>query len=163
MKKIGIFYGSTTGNTAYVASKVAEALGVESKDVHDVANTAPSALGDYDVILLGCSTWGEGELQSDFADFIDGIEQLSLTGKKIAIFGCGDETMGRTFGAALGEIYRRMQHTGATFIAPGDADGFDNNAEAEKVDGKYVGMLIDETNHPELTDAKIKAWAKEIL
>lgn len=162
MKKIGIFYGSTTGYTADVASKIAKALGVEGSDVHDVANTAPSTIGDYDVILLGSSTWGDGELQDNFADFIDGTEQLALPGKAIAIFGCGDESMSTTFGAALGEIYRRMQNTGATFIAPFNTNGFEYKDSPAVIDNTCVGLLIDDINHPELTDAKIKAWTDEI-
>lgn len=162
MKKIGIFFGSSTGYTADVASKLAKALGVESKDVYDVANAAPSALGDYDVILLGSSTWGSGELQDNFADFINGIEELYLPGKAIAIFGCGDETMSTTFGAALGEIYKRMQKTGANFIAPFNTDGYSYEESPAVVDGKCVGLLIDDINHSDLTDSKIKAWTDEI-
>lgn len=56
MKRIGIFYGSTTGTTAEVAAEIAKKLGVADADVHDVVSTAPHALGDYDVILAGTST-----------------------------------------------------------------------------------------------------------
>lgn len=145
MAKIGIFYGSTTGYTADVASRIAKALDVDLADVHDVADTAPSALGDYDVIILGSSTWGAGELQDDMADFIDGTEQLYLKGKKMAVFGVGDESHGNTFGAAVGQIYSRMLKTQTEMIAPAD------------------GLILDEINHPDLTDARIAAWTNEIV
>lgn len=58
MKKIGIFYGSTTGTTQEVAQQIADCLGVDETDVHDVASTSPSAVGDYDVLIIGASTWG---------------------------------------------------------------------------------------------------------
>ena len=61
MKKIGIFYGSTTGTTKDVAKKIGEQLGVKPEDIHDVASAAPSMVGDYDVIIIGASTWGDGE------------------------------------------------------------------------------------------------------
>ena len=162
MSKIGIFYGSSTGYTANVANKIAEALGVPSADVHDVANASPSQLGDYDVLLLGSSTWGNGELQENWADFIDGAEALYLKGKKIAIFGCGDETMADTFDNAMGIIYKRMKATGAEFIAPFNAEGYHFHHSGAKVDGKYVGLVLDEVNHPELTDARIAVWVAEI-
>ena len=57
MKKTGIFFGSSTGYTADAANRIGRALGIDMADIHDVANTAPSRVGDYDVILLGCSTW----------------------------------------------------------------------------------------------------------
>lgn len=151
MKKTGIFYGSSTGYTADVANRIAKALGVEAKDVYDVANTAPSALGGYDVVLLGSSTWGSGDIQDDFADFLDGIEALALPGVKVAVFGCGDETMGDTFGAAIGKIYDRMKRTGA------DLTGI---FEGYSPDKEFNGLIIDEVNHSDLTDTRIKAWTE---
>ena len=37
MKKIGIFYGSSTGTTESVAHTIAQKLGVASNDVHDAS------------------------------------------------------------------------------------------------------------------------------
>ncbi len=160
MSKIGIFYGSNTGYTAGVAGKLAEKLGVAATDVHDVADTAPSALGDYDVLLLGTSTWGAGDMQDSWEDFINGAEALSLQGKKIAVFGCGDESMSDTFCSGIGKLWDRMQQTGAQFIGRFNADGYDF-AESEAVHGDHtVGLLLDEVNHPELSDAKIDAWVE---
>lgn len=39
MKKIGIFYGTTTGSTLEVAEMIARELNVNPQDVHDVART----------------------------------------------------------------------------------------------------------------------------
>lgn len=162
MTNIGIFYGSNTGYTADVANRIAEKLNVAIANVHDVANTAPSKVGDYDTIVIGCSTWGLGDTEADMEDFLAGAESLDLKGKKIAIFGCGDETMADTFCNAMGEIYRRLQKTGATFIAPFNADGFTYNHTGAEVDGKIVGLVLDQVNHPDLTDKKIDEWVKLI-
>ncbi len=158
MKHIGVFYGSTTGTTAEVAGRIAEALGVADADVHNVAETAPSAVGDYDILVLGSSTWGSGELQDDWVDFLDGLEMLALNGKKIALFGCGDETMSDTFCGAVGILYDRLQRTGAEFIAPFNTDGYHYDRTPAEKDGKIVGLLIDEVNHPVMTGDRIKAW-----
>ncbi len=91
MKKIGIFYGSSTGITSEVAEDIAKFMGVGSNDVHDVAKSAPSDVAGYDVLILGSSTWGAGNLQDDWYDFLDGLEVLDLEGKVVALFGCGDE------------------------------------------------------------------------
>ena len=58
MTKIGIFYGSTSGNTEMVAQNIQEALGVENADLHDVASA--DDLQKHDHLILGTSTWGEG-------------------------------------------------------------------------------------------------------
>ncbi len=152
MDKIGIFYGSTTGNTAEVAKMIAEQLGVADADVHDVAETAPSAVAPYSLIILGSSTWGDGDLQDDFSDFLDGLAAVDLKGKRVAIFGCGDESMTDTFCNAVGTIYKRMQPT----------DGYEFNHSDAVVDGKAEGLLIDQVNHPEITAERVKEWCAEL-
>ena len=158
MKKTGIFYGSATGVTAEVARKIGKALGVEDADIHDVQQTAPDRLGDYDLLVLGSSTWNNGELEDDWYDFVAGAESLDLSGKTIALFGCGDETMSDTFCDAVGELYDRLKGTGATFVGQYNADGyhFDHSKAA---DGTTLrGLVLDEVNHADLTDKRIADW-----
>lgn len=158
MKKYGIFYASLTGTTADVAKRIAGELGLSADDIHNVADTAPDKLGDYDEIILGTSTWGDGEMESDWYDFLDGAQALSLRGKKMAVFGCGDENMTRTFCNGLGELYRRMLPTGVTPVGEFNADGYEFEHSDAFIDDKFVGLLLDEVNKPELTDARIKEW-----
>ena len=153
MNKIGIFYGSATGTTSDVARRIAKLLSVSDKDIHDVAATAPHVMGDYDVLLLGSSTWGNGELEDDWYDFIDGAQSLDLSGKKFAVFGCGDETMSDTFCNALG----------ATLIGEFPAEGYSyDHSEASAPGGMMRGMVLDEVNHPELTPQRLSLWADEL-
>ena len=49
MKKIGIFYGSSTGTTESIAHTIAQKLGVASNDVHD----ASKLTGEIGYIDLG--------------------------------------------------------------------------------------------------------------
>lgn len=162
--KIGIFYGSSTGTTADIAKRIAKELGVADADVMDVSKVAPSKMGDYDLLVLGSSTYGSGELQDDWYDMLDGAEKLDLTGKKIAVFGCGDESMSDTFCNAVGIIYNRMKQTGATMVGTFNTYPYEfDRSEAVPVQGgEAVGLLIDEIDHPEATDKRIKEWC-EIL
>ncbi|MDE6080249.1 MAG: flavodoxin [Duncaniella sp.] len=162
MKKIGIFYGSTTGTTANVAKQIADQLGVDSANIHDVSETAPSALGDYDLIILGASTWGDGDLQADMATFLDGAQALDLRDKEVAIFGCGDDNMADTFCNAVGEIYHKLHNAHPMFIAPFNNNGYTYRHSDADVEGMIVGLCLDETNHPDETPARIKAWVEEI-
>lgn len=163
MKKIGIFYGTTTGTTLEVAEAIAKELNVNPEDVHDVAQTAPSAVADYDTLILGASTWGSGDMQDDMAVFLDGLQALDLEGKEVAIFGCGDESMSDTFCNAVGEIYHRLHDTKAMFIAPFNNDGYNYDHSESDVKGMIVGLCIDNVNHPEETESRVKAWCKEII
>lgn len=162
MKKIGIFYGSTTGNTEVVANRIAENLGVAAADIHDVSSAFPSETGDYDVLIFGASTWGDGDLQDDMHDFLDGVKVLDLTGKEIALFGCGDESMSDTFCNGVGEMYKNLSLTGAGFIGSFDVSGYEFNHSGAEVDGKVVGLLIDNVNHEDMTKGRVSRWCDEL-
>ena len=162
MEKIGIFYGSTTGNTSSVAKKIAANLGISEKDVFDVANTAPSKIADYNVLILGSSTWGDGDMQDDMHDFIDGVAALDLRGKKMALFGCGDETMTETFCNAVGEMHKALKATGAEFIGDYNTDGYEFHHSESVKDGIAEGLLIDNVNHNDMTDVRIGEWCTAI-
>ncbi len=162
MSKIGIFYGSTTGTTEHVAGMVAEALGASAADVHDVSKASPSDVGAYDVVILGSSTWGDGDMQDDMQDFIDGLKALDLKGKKMAFFGCGDESMTDTFCNAVGKMYESLKGTGAQIIGAYQADGYDFSHSDADVDGSFVGLLIDNVNHEDMTAARVNGWVDEL-
>lgn len=164
MKKIGIFYGSNTGNTAAVANMIAREFGIDAADVHDVSKTAPSDVVDYDLLILGSSTWGNGEMQDDWLDFIAALSAMDLSDKEIALFGEGDETMSDTFCNAVGELYDRLQATGARFIGSFNVDGLEfDHSDAVKAPGQAVGLLLDDVNHADLTAPRVRAWVATIL
>lgn len=160
MKKYGIFYGSSTGTTKKVAEMIGNLLGVAEEDIMNVATVAPSKVADYEVLLLGTSTWGRGELQDDWYNYIAGLEEMDLAGKKIALFGCGDEKMKNTFCNGVGELYDRLGKSRATFVAPYDTIGYVfNKSKAKPEDAlEAVGLLIDESNHADLTEKRVKGW-----
>ncbi|MDE6529091.1 MAG: flavodoxin [Muribaculaceae bacterium] len=160
MKKIGVFYGSETGTTADVARRIARLLDVDENGVFDVADTAPSQVGSFDLLVFGTSTWGDGELEENWEDFVAGLEAMDLSGKDIALFGCGDETMSDTFCSGVGVLYDRLKDTGARFIAPYNTIGYTFEHSAAKPDNalEAVGLLLDEVNHPELSATRIAGW-----
>ncbi|WP_438887809.1 flavodoxin domain-containing protein, partial [Bacillus cereus group sp. BC330] len=63
--KIGLFYGSTTCYTEMAAEKIRTIIGEDLVDIHNVKETPLSLMADYDLLLLGISTWDLGEIQED--------------------------------------------------------------------------------------------------
>ncbi|MDE6157748.1 MAG: flavodoxin domain-containing protein, partial [Muribaculaceae bacterium] len=123
---------------------------------------APHVLGDYDVLLLGSSTWGNGELEDSWYSFVDGAQSLDLSGKKMALFGCGDETMSDTFCNAVGILFDRLRGTGATLIGEFPAEGYSYD-HSDATDGATMrGLVLDEVNHPELTAQRLSLWTDQL-
>ncbi len=77
MNKIGVFYGSTTGTTEDLARRIAEKLDVSSEHVFDVSKLTEALVNEYDVLVLGSSTWGAGELQDDWYDGVKVLKKCS--------------------------------------------------------------------------------------
>ncbi|PIE58517.1 MAG: flavodoxin [Desulfobulbus propionicus] len=136
MPKALVVYGSTTGNTETVANTIGEVLqaqGVEAT-VKNVTDTTIEELGgEYDVTLLGSSTWGDDEIefQEDFEPFYEQIgDAKQLSGKNVALFGCGD-TSYEYFCGAVDKLEEAMGDLGAKIVNeplridgdPGDAEG----------------------------------------
>lgn len=159
----GIFYGSTTGTTEAVAEDIAKQLGITAADVHNVADASADETNKYDLLLLGSSTWGCGELQDDWYGFLDALKAKDLAGKRVALFGCGDSgSYPDTFCDALGLIYEGLQATGCTFVGAYVPEGYDATDSLVCNEGKFVGLAIDESD-PGKTDARIASWCRNLL
>ena len=159
MKKFGIFYGSTTGTTEELAGRVAGALGVSAADVHNVANTSAAGAKEYDVLVLGSSTWGSGELQDDWYDFLKALGAEDLSGKAVALFGCGDSaSYPDSFCDALAEIRDGLEATGCTFVGALDAAEYDGCTSRICRDGKVIGLAVDDGASEAVSDARMEKW-----
>jgi len=91
LKQAGIFYGSSSGKTATVASRIHEKLGTDKADLKDVEESSPEDLLNYEFLILGIPTWGIGNTQEDWDILLPLLEGLDLSGKKVALFGLGDQ------------------------------------------------------------------------
>ena len=159
MKSIGIFYGSSTGTTSDLAQKIASALGVDSANVMDVANADAAAAAKYDVLLLGSSTWGLGDLQDDWESFLPKLKGENLSGKKVGLFGCGDaSSYSDTFCAALGTIKAELANTGCTFIGAYPAEGYNYDETTAEENGQLIGLCVDDANESDQIEARIECW-----
>ena len=151
---IGIYYGSSTGNTEAAANDIAAALGVDAANIHNVGDTDASTVADYDTLLLGSSTWGAGDLQDDWYDFLDNLKAQDLAGKKIGLFGCGDsDSYGDSFCGAL------AQNSGATFVGAYEPEDYQVTDSEINRDGKFIGLALDaadEDKNPE----RIAKWVE---
>ncbi len=159
MKKIGIFYGSSTGTTQDLAGQIAQRLGVAPGDVHDVASADATQVEAYEVLLLGTSTWGAGDLQDDWQDFVDRLASKDLSGKAVGLFGCGDSyAYDTTFCDGIGRLYEALRGTGCRFCGAYAPQDYHFTASMALVQGQLVGLAADQENEPEKTSARMEAW-----
>ena len=160
MAKVGIFFGSTTGVTEDIAHKIAEKI--DGAEVFNIDGNEDK-LEDYDVLLLGTSTWGFGDLQDDWAAVLDDLASKDLSSKKVGYFGSGDQgTFSYTFIDVIAIIDEEIQKTGATIIGKTSTEGYEFNESRAAKDGEFLGLALDEVNQSEWTDERIDAWVEQI-
>ena len=162
MKTI-IVYGSSTGTTKDIADRIAEKFGVAADDVRDAADFNAEDVANYDLLIFGSSTWDDGELQDDWSDLVEDIADQDLSGKKVALFGCGDsEGYGDTFCDAVGILKEELSNSGCTFVGAISKDGYEYEASRAEEGGKLVGCCLDEDNQDDLTDERIDRWVEAV-
>lgn len=162
MGKVGIFFGTSTGNTETVAEKIASAIGdAELKNVSDGISAAD--FESHDNLVLGTSTWGVGDLQDDWESAIGELQNANLSGKVVALFGLGDSSSySDTFVNGMARIYDAVKGNGATVVGAVDASDYTYDDSEAVQDGKFVGLAIDEDNESSKTDGRIAAWVANI-
>jgi len=136
-------------------------LGVDN--VINVTDLDDSVIANNDNLILGTSTWGAGEVQDDWYDGLKVIKNADLSGKTVALFGCGDsESYPDTFVGGMLEIYNAVKQAGANVIGAVATDGYTFDDSESVVDGKFVGLALDEVNEDSKTDERIDDWVAEI-
>lgn len=131
-------------------------------DIRDVGSAKKNDLLAYDVLLFGSSTWGLGDLQDDWEGFVREVASADLSGKKVALFGCGDSSSySDTFCNAIGIIYRAVKDR-ATVVGFTSTDGYTFDESEAIVDGLFVGLPIDEDNESDRTGARIDRWVAQL-
>lgn len=161
MKKTVIIYGSSTGTCEDLAARIGAKLGVDN--VINVTDLDDSVIANNDNLILGTSTWGAGEVQDDWYDGLKVIKNADLSGKTVALFSCGDsESYPDTFVGGMSEIYNAVKQAGANVIGAVATDGYTFDDSESVVDGKFVGLALDEVNEDSKTDERIDNWVAEI-
>lgn len=132
-----IVYGSTTGNTEYIANLAGRVLSDEgfTVTVSNAADVQANGLcKGHDLVLFGCSTWGDDsiELQDDFVPLFDEFEAIQAKGKKVAVFGCGDSSY-TYFCGAVDAINQRLEGLGARVVDTLKIDG-DPQQEKDEIE-----------------------------
>lgn len=164
---IGLFYGSTNGNTAAVAGLIqrefAEQANVEVQ-LFDVADYYLEEMLDFDILILGIPTWNIGQLQRDWDAIIEEFDEVALESKKAAVFGLGDQVgYPDTFGDALFFLADRLESQGIKLAGSWPTEGYTFTGSWALRDGRFIGMMIDEDNQSELTQSRVTAWVRQLI
>ena len=162
--KIGLIYSFNTIKTSKNAEKVKKAFGkgfdVELVDVEEIDE---DSFLSHKNMVLGVPTWFDGELPSYWDEFMPAIEQLKLKGKKVALFGLGDQVgYPENFVDGIGLLAIALEERGAKVIGLTSHEGYTYERSVALRDGQFLGLALDIENQAALTDDRIKAWVEQL-
>ncbi|MDD4514587.1 flavodoxin [Massilibacteroides sp.] len=163
MKKTGLFYGVNTKKTALIGKEIQEAFGENKADIVAVEEAGKKSFEQYDNLIIGASTWFDGELPTYWDELLPELENLKMKGKKVAIFGLGDqEGYPENFVDGIGLLAEFFEASGAEIVGHTSIEGYTFEGSRALRDGKFLGLAIDQENQSDLTGSRIAAWVKQL-
>ena len=148
MKKIGLFYATKAERTSWVAEKIQKEFGEDKIEVVAIEQAWQNDFAAYDCFIVGASTWFDGELPTYWDELLPELRTMELKGKKVAIFGLGDQIRyPENFADGIGLL----------------AEVFEGDERSRALRGnQWCGLVIDLDNQSEQAKKKIKEWCEQV-
>ncbi|KXJ50266.1 MAG: flavodoxin FldB [Neptuniibacter sp. Phe_28] len=163
--KTALFYGTTTGNTGDIADKVKAEWDISDIDLFDVADATLSSASHYDLLIFAIPTWDYGEVQEDWLDVWEEVDQLNFAGKQAAFIGLGDQYgYPEWFVDAMGMLHDKIVNKGAEIVGHWPIDGYEfEESKALTQDKKhFIGLALDEDWQREQTTERLTGWLDQV-
>lgn len=117
---IVIVFASRSGNTRRAAEWLEELWSAEGLAVtlHDAVDFQPQVLDRFPVLVLGCSTIGDGDLLPAFFPWEKALRDRDLSAHWGAAFGTGARRYPH-FATAVDILETRLRNSGVRLLQPG--------------------------------------------
>ncbi len=165
MKKIALIYGSDTGMTEDITCDIINKWKGPAIEVIEVDKASKETFESYDQLILGLSTWYDGELQSDWELFFDTFQTIDFNNKKVALFGLGDQYgYGDNFIDGVGMLAEVVLKNGGIIIGQWPTEDYDFSASKALIsETHFYGLALDEDNEDKLTSERVDNWLEILL
>ena len=163
MEKTAIIYSFNTVKTAKIAEIIIEGFAPENIEAVNAEVITADIFLSFRNLILGIPTWFDGELPNYWDEFIPDLEELDLSGKKVALFGLGDQkNYGENFIDGVGLMGTLLEERGA--VLTGFTSTNDYTFESSKAlrGDKFLGLAIDFENQASRNKERIAGWVDQL-
>lgn len=169
--KVGIFFGTSTGNTERVADLICNEFGSDAEgpfDIDSVQGSVTKKFSEYDALIVGTPTWNTGADTERSGTGWDEIyygemKGLNISGKKVAVFGLGDQiSYSENYADASGELHDVFEKLGCKMIGYTSQEGYEHESSKAIRGDKFCGLLCDEINQDDLTIERVHNWVAQL-
>lgn len=161
---VGLFYGSDTGNTDDIVKDILEIWDGPKIDLIEGSDLSTDEFDKYDLIIIGLSTWYDGDLQSDWEDFYEEFKDLDFSGKTVAIFGLGDQVgYPEYFVDGIGILAEIIFKNGGNLIGFWSVEGYNFTTTKPLYNEElFYGLALDQDSQSQLTQARLEIWLEKV-
>lgn len=160
-KRIGVFCGTNTHKTVSVANKIIKAFDTADIDLKSIEEAWGNDFESYDFLIAGTSTWFDGELPVYWDEILPELRTLNLKGKKVAIFGLGDQVKyPDNFVDGIGLLADAFQKAGASLVGLTSSEGYQFTQSQALMESQFLGLALDIENESNKTDKRIHDWVE---
>ena len=158
--KIGIIWGSDSGDTEDTTMYMEGKLSAYDLEIINVADASPEDFTKFDLLILGLSTWYDGDLQSDWEDFFPTFQEIDFSGKTVALFGLGDQYgYDEYFIDGVGILALDIIKNGGEVIGHWSTETYEfEKSKALLDENTFYGLALDEGNQYDLSQERIDKW-----
>jgi flavodoxin I len=163
MKKIGLFYSFNTTKTGQAVKMLVEILGKEKVDLVNAETVTEEQVLSFDYLIFGVPTWFDGELPNYWDEFVPALEDMNLEGKKVAIFGNGDQkNYPENFVDGIGIMADLLEDRGAKIVGTTSVEGYHFESSRALRGDRLAGLALDFENQPRQNKERIGKWAEQL-
>jgi len=169
--KVLIVYGTSTGSTETVADLIAEEFGSDAEgpiDIDGMEGSLAKKFGEFDSIIVGTPTWNTGadtERSGTSWDelYYGEIQDLDISGKKIAVFGLGDQiSYSENYADAAGELHDVFKDLGCEMMGYTSFEDYEHESSKSIRGDKFCGLLCDMVNQEDLSEERVTNWVAQL-
>jgi flavodoxin I len=163
MKKTGLFYSFNSVKTAKIAEKIKNLFkGFDVQNVN-VEDAVENSMDQYDNLILGAPTWFDGELPNYWDEYMPAVEDKDFSGKKLAIFGLGDQVnYSENFCDAIGILADFFEKRGVQIVGKFPVECYNFESSKATRNNEFLGLPLDQENQARLTNARIESWVESL-
>lgn len=137
-------------------------------DIETLEGSLQEIFGKYPSLIVGTPTWNTGadvERSGTGWDeiYYKSMQQLNLQGKKVAVFGLGDQvSYAENYADATGELHDVFQGLGAQMFGYTSQEGYEHEDSKSIRGDKFCGLLCDMVNQEELSEERVQNWVAQL-
>ena len=163
MKKTGLIYSFNSKKTAIAAKIIHEVFGEKNIDVINAEDIDEKTFLSHDYLILGVPTWFDGELPNYWDEFVPALEEMDLKGKKIALFGLGDQKgYPENFLDGVGIMAEILETQGATLVGFTSPEEYEFESSRALREGRFLGLAIDYENQGSMNKQRVAGWIDQL-